>query len=98
MNIKRQAEVFADYFAAEAVEMSENMLLDEADEYKSFTVVEDIMANAIDSMTEACLEEYLEEFCKEVREVLKRTKVITVSANFNKDGLDSVVVARKVTE
>jgi hypothetical protein len=74
------------------------MLLDEADEYKSFTVVEDIMANAIDSMTEACLEEYLEEFCKEVREVLKRTKVITVSANFNKDGLDSVVVARKVTE
>ena len=98
MDIKRQAEVFADHFAAAAVEVSEDMLLEEPAEYTTFTVVDNIMQNAIDSMTEACLEEYLEEFCKEVRDVLKRTKVITVSANFNKDGLDSVSVARKVTE
>lgn len=98
MDIKRQAAVFADYFAAEAVEMSEDMLLDEPAEYTSYTVVEGVMANAVDSMTEACLEDYLEEFCNEVRAVLKRTKVITVNASFNQNGLDSVTVARKVTE
>lgn len=94
MDIKRQAAVFADHFAAAAVEMSEEMLLDEPAEYTSFTMVDDVMQRAIDSLEEQCLEE----FCNEVRAVLKRTKVITVKASFNQNGLDSVVVARKVTE
>ena len=98
MDIKRQAAVFADYFAAEAVEMSEDMLMEEPAEYTSFTVVDNIMQNAIASFEEGCLEDYLEEFCNEVRAVLKRTKVITVNASFNQNGLDSVTVARKVTE
>lgn len=96
MNIKRQAEVFADYFAAEAVEMSEDMMLDEPAEYKSFPEVENVMQHAIESFAEGCLDDYLEEFCIEVRAVLKRTKVITVSASFNQNGLDAVTVARKV--
>ncbi len=96
MDIKRQAAVFADYFAAEAVEMSEDMMLDEPAEYKSFPDVENVMQYAIESFADGCLDDYLEEFCNEVRAVLKQTKVITVSANFNKDGLDSLTVARKV--
>ena len=98
MDIKRQAAVFADYFAAEAVEMSEDMMLDEPAEYKSFSDVENVMQHAIESFADGCLDDYLEEFCNEVRAVLKRTKVITVSASFNQNGLDAVTVARKVTE
>lgn len=98
MDINRQAAVFADYFAAEAVEMSEEMLLDDPAEYASFTEVDDVMQRAIDSLEEQCLDDFLKEFCNEVRAVLKRTKVITVKASFNQNGLDEVVVARKVTE
>ena len=85
-----EAENLAREFCRAACENGVDMMTDLPSEYTTFASVNDMMSLAIESHTEAFLEEFLGELNDKIRNLIKATKVKVVEATFDANGIKDV--------
>lgn len=89
--MKEAVEIFVNNFCETALDFSKDMMADMPDEYKTFNEVSSVLENSIQSFTESCLEDYLDQFTNEVREALRSKMVNVISVSFNEEGYEDSV-------
>lgn len=70
------AEKFVDNFCESAVEFTTDMMKDCPEDYANFKDVNRTFSTSIESFSEACLDDYLNDLCNTIRERLKQKKVV----------------------
>ena len=85
-----EAENLAREFCRAACENAVDMMTDLPSEYKTFESVNDLLSLAIESHTEAFMEEFLGELNDMIRDLVKATKVKVVEAAFDSNGVKDV--------
>ncbi len=88
---------FADEFCSSAVEFTQDMMSDCPEEYGTFVQAKNCLEHSIESAEESMLEDYLAEFCDNVRKAVKKRKVNVIDCTFDENGFkDSKYVIEEV--
>lgn len=85
------AKEFAYKFCEDALDFTKDMMLDQPNEYSTYKDAKACIVNSLESFSEACLDDYLDDFCKTVREEIAKRKVTVNSISFDDTGFRSAL-------
>ena len=82
---------FTSRFCEDSVEYTSDMMMDMGEEYTSFKDAKACLQGAIESYSDACLDDYLHDFCEHVKEMIKKKKVHIREISFSEEGFKDCV-------
>lgn len=92
------AKEYVRRFCETAVEGTMEMMMDIPDEYSNFSDAKRTLEASLDNFDEMVLDDYLNDFCKEVRELLSRRRVKILEVSFDEEGFKNCEYTIEVEE
>lgn len=85
------AKEFAYKFCNDAVEGTKDMMGDMPEDYRDYKSAKAVIEASIESFSESCLDDYLNDFCNTVRIEVAKQRVVVNSIAFDDEGFRSAL-------